>query len=124
VFSNSATIGPMHACNQNEDSGFVISTAYPAVGASPDGIFAHDYCYLAVVGIKHPYNIQKQEHRYLKNTLLKLKANNLKGTISTNYYKIQTQNGVSRMEIVYFVVWTEKNCHIETMMSGIKMSVS
>jgi hypothetical protein len=58
-----ATIGPMHANNRIEDSRFVISTAYPAVGASPDGRFAHDYCYSAVAGIKRPYNIQKQEHR-------------------------------------------------------------
>ncbi|CAC5396060.1 unnamed protein product [Mytilus coruscus] len=82
------------------------------------GIVTCDCCGQAVVEIKCPFckkhdsleNVSDDKNFYLK----KDNDGNLKlDTKHMYYYQVQTQLGVCQMESGYFVVWTEKDLHIE-----------
>ncbi|CAC5418196.1 unnamed protein product [Mytilus coruscus] len=101
-----------------EEVGFFINPNVPFIGASPDGIVTCDCCGQAVVEIKCPFckkhdsleNASDDKNFYLK----KDNDGNLKlDTKHMYYYQVQTQLGVCQMESGYFVVWTEKDLHIE-----------
>lgn len=101
-----------------EEVGFFINPNVPFIGASPDGIVTCDCCGQAVVEIKCPFckkhdsleNASDDKNFYLK----KDNDGNLKlNTKHMYYYQVQTQLGVCQMESGYFVVWTEKDLHIE-----------
>ncbi|CAC5376125.1 unnamed protein product [Mytilus coruscus] len=101
-----------------EEVGFFINPNVPFIGASPDGIVTCDCCGQAVVEIKCPFckkhdsleNASDDKNFYLK----KDNDGNLKlYTKHMYYYQVQTQLGICQMESGYFVVWTEKDLHIE-----------
>ena len=104
-----------------EDAGFYINPNVPFIGASPDGLVTCDCCGPCIVEIKCPFCKKDQslekasddKHFYLQKDSdgkLKLDSNHI------YYYQVQTQLGVCQLESSYFVVWTEKDLHIENIM--------
>ncbi|XP_045213619.2 uncharacterized protein LOC123564267 [Mercenaria mercenaria] len=102
----------VHENSRVEDVGFTISTSQPFIGASPDGVFTCDCCGTATVEIKCPFCIRDQK----LNDCKYLDSNNGMLTLSKSheyYFQVQTQLGCCEVERGYFVVWTEKDLHIE-----------
>jgi hypothetical protein len=92
-------IGPLHENSRLQSSGFVISQDIPYIGASPDAIFMFDCC--------GPYNARCEEIN--ENTIPFLHRQNNKLELKHDYqyyYQVQSQLGVSKHEVGYFVVWT------------------
>lgn len=103
-----------------EDTGFVISTEHSFIGASPDGIFTFDCCGTATVEIKCPFCVRSENVEQVKYLDKKC------GVTSLNkdhqyYYQVQTQLGCCEMERGYFVVWTEKDLHMEEILFDIEL---
>ena len=110
-----------HENFQVRDSGLIISTQHPYLGASPDGIISCDCCGIGVNEIKCPYckkdkSIDEavEDKRFCVQSVdgnLKLDRNH------TYYYQMQQQLQICReeMECQYgdFVVWTQKEIFIE-----------
>uniref|UniRef100_A0A8C5ELC2 YqaJ viral recombinase domain-containing protein n=1 Tax=Gouania willdenowi TaxID=441366 RepID=A0A8C5ELC2_GOUWI len=85
-------------CHENvkvRDTGFFINPSVPFLGASPDGLVFCDCCGVSVIEVKCPFCVKsdKGKHQY--------------------FYQVQTQLGVCKLESAYFVVWTEKDLHVE-----------
>ena len=79
------------------ESGLIISTDYPFIGASPDGIFTCDCCGTACLGIKCPYTSRNAE--ITEESVQCLTKVNGELTLKQNhpyYYQIQTQLGVTK----------------------------
>lgn len=98
-------------------SGFIISTEYPHVGASPDATMSCDCCGSSPVEIKCPFCHKESvlESVNDKKFCLQRDSNN-KLTLQKKhdyYYQIQTQLGICQLERAFLVVWTEKDLHIE-----------
>ncbi|WAR31610.1 ING4-like protein [Mya arenaria] len=98
---------PKHENLLVRESGFIISEDLPCIGASPDGITACDCCGNACIEIKCPFNARNDkidentcDFLVLKNDQLHLSENH------KYYYQIQTQLGVCKQEMCFFVVWT------------------
>ena len=99
------------------DSGLYINPDVPHLGASPDGLVCCD-CYVeGCLEINCPFCKKDQKLSDPTDTkfyLQKDDGDNL--TLSHKhayYYQVQTQLGVCRKEFCYFVVWTERDIHIE-----------
>ena len=92
---------PMHTNFQFRNSGLVVSTQYPYIGASPDGVVECDCCGCGVLEIKCPYCIRESspdEAPYLYNGKLSEKHR--------YYYQVQTQLLVCSASYADFVVVT------------------
>ena len=100
-----------------EESGFVINPKVPHIGASPDGLISCDCCGQSVVEIKCPFCARdsKLDEVADKNFYLKKSDDNVLSLDRKHqyFYQVQTQLGVCKAESAYFVVWTEKDLHIE-----------
>ncbi|KAK6176048.1 hypothetical protein SNE40_014409 [Patella caerulea] len=116
---------PLHDNIKIEKVGFFINPDVPYIGASPDGIITCDCCGMSVVEIKCPFcdkdatlHEKSDKNFYLtKERDGKLKLDNK----HSYYYQVQTQLGVCRLESAYFVVWTEKDLHMEQIMLNLEM---
>ncbi|KAG1671733.1 Chromatin modification-related protein YNG2 [Nymphon striatum] len=90
-----------------------LSVEYPYIGASPDGLFTCDCCGQRTVEVKCPYSLRSDT---LDNCDYLAKGDNGRKHLKTNheyYYQVQTQMGCAGLEFGYFVVWTEKEIHVE-----------
>ena len=98
-------------------SGFVISAAHPYIGASPDAIVTCDCCGSSPVEVKCPFCKKDNIIHEItdKNFCLQKDVNGVLKLSKTHayWYQVQTQMGVCEMERAYFVVWTEKDMHVE-----------
>ena len=102
-----------------KDSGFIISTKYPFIGASPDGIVSCDCCGTGVLEIKCPFCIKDkmvQQGCALQGFCLELDSGGkqLLSKKHAYYYQVQTEINICE-EAMYadFVVWTVADIHIE-----------
>ncbi|KAK6186691.1 hypothetical protein SNE40_005976 [Patella caerulea] len=98
------------------DSGLVISPQYPHIGASPDAIVTCDCCGKSTLEIKCPYCVRDSALSDKETGYLKADQNgNLKLTNTHRYYyQVQTQRLVYvDLSVLFFVVWTEKDIHVE-----------
>ncbi|XP_061580348.1 inhibitor of growth protein 1-like isoform X1 [Cololabis saira] len=96
-----------------ENTGFFINPSVPFSGASPDGLVSCDCCGVSVIEVKCPFCVKNDMVdcvSYLeKDDDGKLKLNRK----HQYFYQVQTQLGVCKLESAYFVVWTEKDLHVE-----------
>jgi hypothetical protein len=98
-----------------ENCGLFISSDSPWLAATPDCIISCDCCGKSTVEVKCPFS--------KKNDVLKsdgdfyiIQGDN--GELSLDnkhnyYFQVQTQLGVTKCESCFFIVWTEKDIHIE-----------
>ncbi|XP_041349329.1 uncharacterized protein LOC121368656 [Gigantopelta aegis] len=116
---------PLHENFRIEDVGFFINPDVPFIGASPDGVVTCDCCGQCVVEIKCPFCKKDTmlAETSTKNFYLKVGDDGLLKLDSKHqyYYQVQTQLGVCKLELAYFVVWTEKDLHIEHIMFDERM---
>lgn len=103
-----------------EEVGFFINPDVPFIGASPDGMVSCDCCGQNVIEIKCPFCVKDSTFDDIDDKTFYLKRGNddqLKLDVKHQYYyQVQTQLGVCKIESAYFVVWTEKDLHIEQIM--------
>ena len=100
------------------DSGFVIHPDYPHIGATPDAMVSCDCCGCGVVEIKCPYcardsTIDDMTAGGVKTCLEKEGEYVFLKKDHEHMYQIQTQISVCNAEFADFVLWTEKDLHIE-----------
>ena len=103
-----------HSNLKVRDTGLVISTNWPFLGASPDGIVCCDCCGHGVIEVKCPYCVR---NKHLEDAV-KDKSFCLKeelGVIALDrthqyYYQVQQQLQICKNEVdccyADFVVWT------------------
>ena len=98
-----------------ETAGFYISSEFPYIGASPDGIASCDCCCKRVIEIKCPYCLRDKNLNDAPPNYLKTDSNGNKklDTKHAYYYQVQTQLGVCGLKSAYFVVWNRASMHIE-----------
>lgn len=97
------------------DTGFFINPSVPFLGASPDGLVSCDCCGVSVLEIKCPFCVKSDMLDSVKGFYLE-KEGEGKLTLNGNHqysYQVQTQLGVCNLESAYFVVWREKDLHVE-----------
>jgi putative phage-type endonuclease len=99
-----------------ESSGFIISTKFPFIGASPDGVFSCDCCGKATVEVKCPFNLRNEGLDKCDYLVTDDSGDKCLKTNHQYYYQIQTQLGCSNLEFGYFIVWTENDIHVEQIM--------
>ena len=99
-----------------KSAGFYISSDFPYIGASPDGIASCDCCCLRVVEIKCLFCLRDENLNDIPTKYLKTDRNgNMKlDTTHAYYYQVQTQLGVCGLKSAFFVVWNRVSMHIET----------
>ncbi|XP_014666314.1 PREDICTED: uncharacterized protein LOC106808215 [Priapulus caudatus] len=102
------------------DSGLVICSDHPYIAASPDGLVWCDCCGQSCLEIKCPYCIKDQTLGACSDPKFFLKPGPdgqvMLDAKHAHYYQIQTQMGAANLEACYFVVWTERDIHIERIM--------
>ena len=107
-----------HSDLQLSNSGLIISTEFPFIGASPDGLVSCSCCGKGSVEIKCPFNhrdnyifeaVEQDKNFYLTKTGNEIKLSKT----HQYYYQIQTQLHVSKSNFCDFFVWTRKDYHIE-----------
>ena len=95
----------------------MISTEFPFIRASPDGLVLRSCCGKGCVEIKCPFNPRDNyifEAVENDNFYLTKMNNNIKLPVKHQYYyQIQTQIHVTKSNFCDFFVWTKKNCHLE-----------
>lgn len=103
-----------HDNMQFEESGLHISLEHPYIAASPDGIVSCDCCGKGCIEIKCPFSL-KDKPITEECEFLRIAEDGELHLDETHqyYYQVQTQMGVTKTEYCYFVVWTEKDIHIE-----------
>ena len=92
----------------------------PFLGVSPDGLVSCDCCGVSVIEVKCPFCVKS----YMVDTVSYLEKD-IEGKLTLNqnqqyFYQVQTQPGVCRLESAYFVVWTEKDLHVEQIVSMVQ----
>jgi len=95
------------------ETGFFINPSVPFLGASPDGFVSCDCCGVSVIEVKCLFCAKSAK---LENLSYLEKDSEGKLTLNRNhqyFYQVQTQLGVCKLESAYFVVWTEKDLHVE-----------
>ena len=107
-----------HRDLQLSNSGLIISTEFPFIGASPDGLVSCCCCGKVSVEIKcsfyHRNNYIFEAVEQDKNFYLTKTGNEIKLSKTRQYYyQIQTQLHVSKSNFCVFFVWTRKDYHIE-----------
>ena len=119
------TLKTLHNNVKVDEVGFFINPNVPHIGASPDGIVTCDCCGPSVVEIKCPFCVKdvKLDQQSVNKFYLK-KGSDGKLKLDDKhlyYYQVQTQLGVCKLESAYFVVWTEKDLHMEQIMFDCEM---
>ena len=106
-----------HPDFQLAKSGLIISTEFPFIGVSPDGLVLCSCCGKGCVEIKCPFN---QRDNYISEAVendnfFVTKMNNSIKLSATHqyYYQIQTQIHVTKSNFCDFFVWTKKDYHLE-----------
>ena len=103
-----------------EEAGLFIHPQFPHLGATPDGILSCACCGVGVLEIKCPYCVRNEplsDER--KNFCLQMTEDG-ELRLSKNhmyYYQVQTQIHVCSKDFADFVVWTQKDVHIERVMA-------
>ena len=99
------------------DSGLNINPQWPQLGASPDGFINCDCCGKGVCEIKCPYRFKDQTLAVAagqKNFCLIKNGNSVcLDKRHEYYYQVQAQMFICEVEYCDFVVWTDKDIHIE-----------
>ena len=114
----------MSSCHENfqiRDSGVVISSDYPYLGASPDGIVSCSCCGIGVNEIKCPYCKRDNSiNEAVEDKKFCVQSVSGKLALDRNhayYYQMQQQLQICKevLDCQYgdFVVWTEKEIFIE-----------
>lgn len=97
------------------DTGLFINPSVPFLGASPDGFVSCDCCGVgvSVIEVKCPFCVKSDK---LDSVSYLEEDSEGKLTLNRNhqyFYQVQTQLGVCKLESAHFVVWTEKDLHVE-----------
>jgi len=112
-----AQINKKHQNVHIRDSGFVISTDHPFIGASPDALMSCDCCGTSIVEVKCPFCVKDCLVKDVvdKNFCLQTDTSGNRCLVKKHpyFYQIQTQLGVCKLERAFFVVWTLKDLHVE-----------
>ena len=100
------------------ESGLWINPMYPHLGASPDGIVSCICCGVGVIEIKCPYCKRNDTLCDTSDSKGFCVETLVDGTcqLSRNhsyYYQVQTQIFVCDEQFADFVVWSQKDIHIE-----------
>ena len=108
----------IHMNFQVSSSGFVINPLYPFIGASPDGKVSCDCCGDGLIEIKCPYCARDLTISELSASGVRTCLTEENGQLSLNkdheyMYQVQTQLHVCSVDYVDFVVWTNKDIHVE-----------
>ncbi|XP_038045000.1 uncharacterized protein LOC119725695 isoform X1 [Patiria miniata] len=110
-------MGEVHHNFDVKDSGLVINTSCPHIGASPDGRISCDCCGEGVLEIKCPFcarDTQVNEYASLQNTCLVANDNEVSLDRKHAYmYQVQTQIHTCSVDYADFVLWTNTDVHIE-----------
>jgi hypothetical protein len=96
------------------ETGLFISKDRPFIGASPDGIIKCDCCGSCLLEVKCPFNHKGKVIDESVPYLIKGEDGEL--CLDRNhpyFFQIQTQLGVTELELCYFVVWSDISVHIE-----------
>ena len=107
-----------HDSFKMEKSGFVISSDYPYIGASPDSMVECSCCGKGTVEVKCPYCVRDKE---IPECLEKVSCmENVAGKVQLRkshqyYYQIQTQVFVCNVDYCDFVIWTKEGLHHDRM---------
>ena len=101
-----------------EPCGFFIDPKHVWIGVSPDGIVSCDCCGSSLLEIKCPYNarnvsVYEQKLNYLDRTD---EGRYFLNRDNPYYFQIQTQLGVTGKDLCFFVVWTNRDIHVERIM--------
>lgn len=105
---------PFHDNLTVEPCGFFIDSKQGFIGASPDGIVSCDCCGSSLIEIKCPYSVQNTSvHEHLNYLERTNEGRYFLKRDHPYYYQVQTQLGVTGKELCFFVVWTNKNIHVE-----------
>lgn len=98
-------------------SGLVIHTAYPHMGASPDGIVKCNCCGRGVIEVKCPYSCKEKSFLLASaNSKFFLQKHDGKYTLQRDhayYYQIQLQMLLCETTYGDFVVWNESELVVE-----------
>ena len=108
-----------------EKCGFVISTKYSYIGATPDSLVNCDCCGKGCLEVKCPYCVRDSHVADLatqKNSalveidgVLKLRKDH------AHYFQVQTQILVCQVDYVDYVVWTSKGIHVERVLPDVEV---
>uniref|UniRef100_A0A3P9DA02 YqaJ viral recombinase domain-containing protein n=1 Tax=Maylandia zebra TaxID=106582 RepID=A0A3P9DA02_9CICH len=111
----------MSACHKNLQvrmCGFLVNTAFPEVGASPDGLTTCECCGKGCLEIKCPFkyrcdSIQEALNAHDKDFCLELTAKGLNLKKTHRFYsQVHTQVFVANAKHCDLVVWTQKDMAI------------
>ena len=107
-------VSPQHTNFSIRSSGLIISSLFPYLAASPDGIITCDCCGVGTLEIKCPFcrrdeSPEVAEIRYLSDVTneTRLKENH------SYYYQVQAQINICQVEYGDFVIWTPGGIHVE-----------
>ncbi|XP_033747952.1 uncharacterized protein LOC117332971 [Pecten maximus] len=100
-----------------EAVGLTLNPDFPLFGASPDGTVSCDCCGEGVVEIKCPYCVRSSSlDMYTGASSCLEETDGERKTLKKQhpyYYQVQTQIHLCGKEYADFVVWTEREVHIE-----------
>lgn len=99
-----------------EAVGLTLNPDFPLFGASPDGAVSCDCCGEGVVEIKCPYCVRSSNLDAYSGTSSCLEDTGEGKTLKKKhpyFYQVQAQIHLCGKEYADFVVWTEKEVHIE-----------
>lgn len=111
------TMKAVHSSFQVKDTGLHVNTAYPYLGASPDGLVSCSCCGAGLLEIKCPYsvrNLNSTSASYLCSS-----STNSEYRLSRTheyYYQVQGQMGITDRPYCDFVCWTLKGIFTERIM--------
>lgn len=110
------SLGMLHDNFIVEEAGFTINPQYPVLGASPDARVSCDRCGMGVVEVKCPHCVRSSTldmYTGSKSCLEETEDGRQLKKTHPYYYQIQTQIFICGSDYADFVVWTEKEVHIE-----------
>ena len=101
-------------------SGLVISTEFPYLGASPDGCVSCDCCTNGILEVKCPYSFSNIHPCKIKDSSIYLQSKSTHETCQPvlkqhgQYYtQVQGQLALTTTSFCDFVCWTPLGIHIE-----------
>ena len=100
-------------------SGLVISTEFPYLGASPDGFVSCDCCTNGLVEVKCPYSFSNIHPSEIKDSSIYLQSHSTHETCmpvlkhGQYYTQVQGQLALTKTSFCDFVCWTPLGIHIE-----------
>lgn len=106
--------------------GFVVSTMWPQLGASPDGLIYCDCCAGGCLEVKCPFTLREagnlRDYAAQRDSCLKCDE---KGVVQINkkhqyYYQVQAQIFICNLLYCDFVVWCPNFTHIERVLPDLE----